>query len=394
MSLIFLIVLVYFCCSNQRNSIPIGIDTSQGVTSEKLLSIFWGKQKESNLNERELSRENKELPMLSFSSISAATGNFSLANKLGEGGFGPVFKGTLPGVEVAVKRLSKHSGQGVEEFRTEVQLISELQHRNLVKLLGCCIHGEEMILVYEYMPNRSLDAFIFDSRRRTLLDWGQRKLIIEGTAQGLLYLHKYSRVRIIHRDLKTSNILLDAYMNPKISDFGMARIFHENESQAVTRRVVGTYGYMSPEYAVHGHFSTKSDIYSYGVILLEIVSGHKNTTIFEYSGCSLNLIGYAWNLWNDGRAWELLDPTVVNSCTMSELLLCIQVGLLCVQENPEDRPSMSDVVSMLGNERTDLPPPKQPALSTYFNVGEIDSPRIEQHKPSQVNITMSAVHAR
>lgn len=187
----------------------------------------------------------------------------------------------------------------------------------------------------------------------------------------------------------------------------------------------GNSGYMSPEYAVHGHFSTKSDIFSYGVILLEIVSGQKNTTTFDYSGCSLNLIGYvritiffflfifhntsniqllklpnmnfvkAWNLWNDNQAWEFLDPTVVNSCTMNELLLCIQVALLCVQENPEERPTMSDVVSMLGNEKTVLPAPKQPALSTYLNVGETDSPRDEQqHRPSLVNVTMSAVHAR
>ncbi|PON78439.1 Serine/threonine protein kinase [Parasponia andersonii] len=398
-SLILFIVIIFFCCLRKRKSNRIGIEMSQSGLrkSLKLFSVFSGSNaaaKDREKNDQELNKEDiHELPQLSFSSIAESTDNFSFSNKLGEGGFGPVYKGKLLGHEIAVKRLSKSSGQGFEEFKNEVQLISELQHRNLVKLLGYSIHEEEKILVYEYMANKSLDAFIFDKKRGTLLDWGQRMHIIEGIAQGLLYLHKFSRLRVIHRDLKTSNILLDSNMNPKISDFGMARICHENESQGITRRVVGTYGYMSPEYAVHGHFSTKSDVFSYGVILLEIVSGRKNTSTFEYVNRKLSLLGYAWNLWKDDRSRELLDPTLANSCRMKELQLCIEVALLCVQENPEDRPGMSDVISMLGNERSVLPTPMQPALSTYMSLTDIDSPRRLQ-RPSQINVTISSVEAR
>ncbi|XP_059638021.1 G-type lectin S-receptor-like serine/threonine-protein kinase At1g67520 isoform X2 [Cornus florida] len=246
----------------------------------------------NNANGIELSRKKgHELPLLSFSCIATATDNFSNANKLGEGGFGPVYKGKLLGYDIAVKRLSRLSGQGLQEFRNEVQLISKLQHRNLVRLLGYCIQPEEKILIYEYMPNNSLDSFIFDPSKRSILDWRKRVHIIEGIAQGLLYLHLYSILRIIHRDLKTSNILLDNYMNPKISDFGMARILNEDNSRAKTKRVVGTYGYMSPEYAVHGIFSAKSDVFSFGVIMLEVISGRKNTSFYE-SDRSLNLLGY------------------------------------------------------------------------------------------------------
>ncbi|KAK9084926.1 hypothetical protein Sjap_025337 [Stephania japonica] len=160
------------------------------------------------------------------------------ANKLGEGGFGPVYQGTLlDGHEIAVKRLSKNSGQGLEEFMNEVTVIAKLQHKNLVRLLGCCIQEEEKMLVYEYMPNKSLDKHLFDPSKRANLDWNLRYHIIEGIAQGILYLHKYSRLRIIHRDLKASNILLDDSMNPKISDFGMARIFGGNQTEANTGRV-------------------------------------------------------------------------------------------------------------------------------------------------------------
>ncbi|KAK9089606.1 hypothetical protein Scep_028688 [Stephania cephalantha] len=196
-----------------------------------------------------------EVNCFSLTSILAATDCFSAVNKLGEGGFGPVYQGTLlDGLEIAVKRLSKNSGQGLEEFMNEVTVIAKLQHKNLVRLLGCCIQEEEKMLVYEYMPNKSLDKHLFDQSKRANLDWNLRYHIIEGIAQGILYLHKYSRLRIIHRDLKASNILLDDSMNPKISDFGMARIFGGNQTEANTGRVVGTYGYMSPEYALNGLF--------------------------------------------------------------------------------------------------------------------------------------------
>ncbi|KAL8157014.1 hypothetical protein AgCh_001932 [Apium graveolens] len=231
------------------------------------------------------------LPQFSFSSISAATNNFSPVNKLGEGGFGPVYKGNLlGGKSVAVKRLSKRSGQGLEELRNETVLIAKLQHRNLVRLLGCCIDQDEKILIYEYMSNKSLDHFIFDPSKQSLLDWRRRVHIIDGITQGLLYLHQHSRLRIIHRDLKASNILLDDELNPKISDFGMARIFGGDELQANTNRIVGTYGYMSPEYAMEGLFSIKSDVFAFGVLLLEIISGRKNTG-FRNSDC-LSLLGY------------------------------------------------------------------------------------------------------
>ncbi|XP_022022573.1 G-type lectin S-receptor-like serine/threonine-protein kinase At4g03230 isoform X1 [Helianthus annuus] len=312
---------------------------------------------------REEDTEGIGVPFFQLESILAATNNFSEANKLGRGGFGPVYKGKLPGgQEVAVKRLSSVSVQGLEEFRNEVMLIAKLQHRNLVRLLGYCMKGNEKILVYEYMPNKSLDAFIFDGEPKILLDWAKRFQIIIGVARGLLYLHQDSRLRIIHRDLKTSNILLDEELNPKISDFGLAKIVQGREMEATTNKVVGTYGYMAPEYALEGFFSIKSDVFSFGVVVLEIISGKKNTGAPKLRQ-NLSLLGYAWNLWKEDIPFEFMDQRLLESSNSIEVLKCIIVGLLCVQEDPGDRPSMTNVVLMLaGHDIASLPKPKQPAF--------------------------------
>ncbi|KAJ1700796.1 hypothetical protein LUZ63_000575 [Rhynchospora breviuscula] len=301
------------------------------------------------------------LPIVDVNVVLAATGNFALENKLGEGGFGTVFRGRLEGGErIAVKRLSYSSTQGLSEFKNEVILIAELQHINLVQLLGCCIAGEERMLIYEYMENKSLDTIIFDKSKSSQLDWPKRFEIIMGIARGILYLHQDSRLRIIHRDLKASNVLLDENMNPKISDFGIARIFGRHDNDSVTNRVVGTYGYMSPEYAMYGVFSIKSDVFSFGVLVLEIISGKKCSEIFAVEP-RLNLLSYAWTLWNDRNVLNLIDSSISkNSYDESKIIRCLQVGLLCAQDRPQDRPHMSEVILMLNSQNMILPLPKQP----------------------------------
>ncbi|KAJ9690111.1 hypothetical protein PVL29_012654 [Vitis rotundifolia] len=303
-----------------------------------------------------------------FDTIRVATNNFSDSNKLGQGGFGPVYKGKLSnGQNVAVKRLSSGSAQGELEFKNEVVLVAKLQHRNLVRLLGFCLDGAERLLIYEFVPNTSLDHFIFDPIRRAQLDWERRYKIIGGIARGLLYLHEDSRLRIIHRDLKASNILLDAEMNPKISDFGMARLFLVDQTQGNTNRIVGTYGYMAPEYAMHGHFSVKTDVYSFGVLVLELVSGQRNNC-FRVSENIEDLLSYAWKIWREGTTTNLIDPTMrINS--ISEIMRCIHIGLLCVQENEADRPTMASIVLMLSSYSLSLPVPSHPAffMNTSMN---------------------------
>ncbi|KAL0738792.1 hypothetical protein Bca4012_015002 [Brassica carinata] len=206
-----------------------------------------------------------------FKTIEAATNKFSRSNKLGEGGFG---EGKLSnGTEVAVKRLSKTSGQGIREFKNEAVLVSKLQHRNLVRLLGFCVEGDEKILIYEFVPNKSLNHFIFGTENESQLDWTRRYKIIEGIARVILYLHQDSQLTIIHRDLKLSNVLLDANLNPKIADFGLSTIFGTEQIRGDTNRIAGTFAYMSPEYAMHGQYSMKSYVYSFGVLVLEIISG-------------------------------------------------------------------------------------------------------------------------
>ncbi|VFQ67169.1 unnamed protein product [Cuscuta campestris] len=339
----------------------------------------------------------EDLPLFRFEELAVATNNFSESNKLGKGGFGPVYNGKLPnGREIAVKRLSRSSGQGMEEFMNEVLLISKLQHRNLVRIRGCCIENKETMLVYEYMPNKSLDFFLFDQSQE-ILDWRKRFDIIEGICRGLVYLHRDSRVKIIHRDLKPSNILLDKDWNPKMSDFGMARIFGTKQDHVSTLRVVGTYGYMAPEYAMEGKFSEKSDVFSFGVMVLEIATGRRNSS-FNCEG-SFNLLGQVWKLWNDNKnVSEIIDPRIITPRNREEAVRCIHIGLLCVQELAKDRPSIPAVLAMLRNEILELPVPKQPAFwvrSGRSDAGTSSSKQSQRsNNGSANNVTISMIDGR
>uniref|UniRef100_A0A7N1A9B0 Uncharacterized protein n=1 Tax=Kalanchoe fedtschenkoi TaxID=63787 RepID=A0A7N1A9B0_KALFE len=295
-----------------------------------------------------------------FETIKVATDNFKKDNKLGQGGFGSVYKGKLvEGKEIAVKRLATNSGQGDLEFKNEVVIVAKLQHRNLVRLLGFCLEGNERLLIYEFVPNSSLDRFLFDPLKRACLDWETRYKIIGGIAKGLLYLHEDSRLRIIHRDLKAGNILLDEEMCPKIADFGMARLFIMNETQGDTNRIVGTYGYMAPEYAMHGKFSVKSDAYSFGILLLEIISGQKYNR-FCIGGEPYELTSFAWDSWKVGTATNMIDPTIFSG-SRNDILRTIHIGLLCVQDAVSARPTMASVINMFNNTSLSLPLPSKPA---------------------------------
>ncbi|KAJ4840040.1 hypothetical protein Tsubulata_049580, partial [Turnera subulata] len=374
-----------------KNILAVALPTMLGVAIILcLLFCTWRRKRRGKENEA----DDEEMHSFNLDTVTTATNNFSDANKIGEGGFGSVYKGTLmTGKEIAVKKLSKDSRQGVQEFRNEAFLISKLQHKNLVGLIGTCTEGEDRMLIYEYMPNKSLDYFIFDVKGSALLAWKTRHNIILGIARGLLYLHQDSKLQVIHRDLKPSNILLDSNLNPRISDFGLARIFgDDDEDQAKTNRVIGTYGYMSPEYAIKGIFSIKSDVFSFGVLLLEIVSGKKNR-VFSHPEHYHNLMGHAWLLWSQGRAMELMDSTLEDSCIKSQVIRCIHVGLLCVQNLPDDRPTMSCVVAMLTNEEATLPQPKQPGF--FLDASSIEKATLGKETTySRNTISTSVLQAR
>ncbi|KAB2601056.1 cysteine-rich receptor-like protein kinase 10 [Pyrus ussuriensis x Pyrus communis] len=328
----------------------------------------WKKQKLENDNLEDISLE--ESLQYDFETIKSATDDFSDANKLGQGGFGAVYKGRLPnGRYIAVKRLSKNSEQGEREFKTEVTLVAQLQHRNLVRLLGFCLQAGERILIYEYVPNTSLNRFIFDPVNRGHLDWETRYKIIGGISRGLLYLHEDSRLRIIHRDLKPSNILLDEDMNPKIADFGMARLFTMDQTQGDTKTIVGTYGYMASEYAIHGRFSVKSDVFSFGVLVLEILSGTRIAS-FRSSENDEDLLTYAWRNWKADTVSNIIDPVIATGLG-TEIMRCIHIGLLCVQENVASRPTMASIVSMLNSHSVTVSLPSRPAY--YLHNSEKDT---------------------
>ncbi|KAK4787944.1 hypothetical protein SAY86_011777 [Trapa natans] len=346
----------------------------------------------------EHNEEGINVPFMDMEIILESTNYFSDENKLGQGGFGSVYKGKFPGgQEIAVKRLSSSSVQGFEQFKTEVLLIAQLQHRNLVRLLGYCTNQEEKLLIYEYMPNKSLDFFIFDPKRCLRLSWETRMRIILGIARGMLYLHEDSRLIVIHRDLKASNILLDEEMNPKISDFGLARIFEGKQTAGCTDRVIGTYGYMSPEYALEGSFSTKSDVFSFGIVVLEIISGKRNTGFIQ-TKIARNVLTYAWRLWIEGNAVNLVEPMLEGNFNGEEAVKCIKLALLCVQNDPQDRPTMSNIVSTLNNENATLPDPKQPAFlihgDSFFEASSSQVSSMSGQVSSMLEISNSLHYGR
>ncbi|XP_010926022.1 cysteine-rich receptor-like protein kinase 44 isoform X1 [Elaeis guineensis] len=299
--------------------------------------------------------------LMDLKTLEAATDNFSDNNLLGRGGFGPVYKGVMGnGQEIAVKKLSLESRQGMREFTNEVRLLLKVQHRNLVSLLGCCASAGQKMLVYPYFPNGSLDHLLFDKSKRALLDWSKRFEIIVGVAKGLLYLHEESPVKIIHRDIKASNILLDDQLNPKISDFGMARLFQEDATHVNTFKISGTYGYMAPEYALNGYLSAKADVFSFGVLVLEIVSGRKNLDK-HLEEEKVDLLSYTWKLSEEGKALEVMDHSL-STWNSDEAALCIQIGLLCCQAIISDRPDMYTIQLMLSSDSFTLPKPGRPGI--------------------------------
>ncbi|KAL5772699.1 hypothetical protein ACOSQ2_012623 [Xanthoceras sorbifolium] len=369
------------------------------VVGSVLLIIFIGSNIFLRMRKREEEYENvediknRESLQFNFSTIRDATDNFSDTNKLGQGGFGAVYKGMLSdGQQIAVKRLAMNSKQGDLEFKNEVLLVAKLQHRNLVRLLGFCLERKERILVYEFLPNSSLDRIIFDPDKREFLDWEKCYKIIRAIARGLLYLHEDSRLRIVHRDLKTSNILLDSELNPKILDFGMARLFKMDQTQSSTNRVVGTFGYMIPEYIMHGRISVKSNVYSFGTLVLEIMSGQKISS-FGTEEESEGLLTYAWKNWNDGTASNLIDPSLRDGST-DEMMKCIHIGLLCVQENVSDRPTMASVVVMLSSEILTLSAPSKPGFFKQNSIIREASSSKEHHSGSRNEVSITELYPR
>ncbi|TYI96146.1 hypothetical protein E1A91_D01G050000v1 [Gossypium mustelinum] len=313
-----------------------------------VLLLWWkGCLRQKSQLERDLKGLDLQTSSFSLRQIKAATNNFDVANKIGEGGFGPVYKGTLAdGTVIAVKQLSAKSKQGNREFVNEIGMISALQHPHLVKLFGCCIEGNQLLLIYEYMENNSLARALFGPLECQLkLDWPTRRKICIGIARGLAYLHEESRLKIVHRDIKATNVLLDKHLNPKISDFGLAKLDEEDNTH-ISTRVAGTYGYMAPEYAMRGYLTDKADVYSFGIVILEIVSGRSNTNCRPKEE-SFYLLDWVHVLKEEGNLLGLVDPRLGSNYDKEEVMTMINVAFLCTDVNAAARPAMSSVVSML-----------------------------------------------
>ncbi|XP_061351363.1 probable leucine-rich repeat receptor-like serine/threonine-protein kinase At3g14840 [Gastrolobium bilobum] len=327
----------------------VGIVAAGAIIIILVFGTLWWKGcfGKKNTLARELKGLDMQTGLFTLRQIKAATNNFDIDNKIGEGGFGPVYKGFLSdGTIIAVKQLSSKSRQGNREFLNEIGMISALQHPCLVKLCGCCVEGDQLLLVYEYMENNSLARALFGPEEYQIkLDWPTRHKICVGIARGLAYLHEESRLKVVHRDIKATNVLLDKDLNPKISDFGLAKLDEEDNTH-ISTRIAGTYGYMAPEYAMRGYLTDKADVYSFGIVALEIIHGRSNTTQRQKEE-AFHLLDWALLLKEKGNLMELVDRRLGSDLNKDEVMVMINVALLCTNVSPALRPTMSSVVSML-----------------------------------------------
>lgn len=283
----------------------------------------------------------------SYRELKKATNGFGDRELLGSGGFGKVYKGKLPDSDeyVAVKRISHESKQGVREFMSEVSSIGHLRHRNLVQLLGWCRRREDLLLVYDFMPNGSLDMYLFDENPKVILAWKQRFKIIKGVASGLLYLHEGWEQTVIHRDIKAANVLLDSEMNGRVGDFGLAKLY-EHGSNPGTTRVVGTFGYLAPELTKSGKLTTSTDVYAFGAVLLEVACGRRPIETNALPE-ELVMVDWVWSRWQSGDIRDVVDRRLNGEFDEEEVVMVIKLGLLCSNNSPEVRPTMRQVVMYL-----------------------------------------------
>ncbi|CAD6262298.1 unnamed protein product [Miscanthus lutarioriparius] len=352
------------------------------------LYVWWHKRKKSTIRAAKLHNivGRPNVFNYSYCELRTAVENFSSCNLLGEGGYGTVYKGQFTdGSMVAVKQLSETSRQGKRQFIAEVETISQVQHRNLVKLYGCCLEGNKPLLVYQYMENGSLDKALFGSGRMTL-DWSTRYKICLGIARGLAYLHQESSIRVVHRDIKASNVLLDTNLNPKISDFGLAKLYDDKKTH-VSTKVAGTFGYLAPEYAMRGHMTEKVDVFAFGVVMLEIISGRPNHDD-RLDEDMAYLLEWVWQHYEEDHPLDVVDARLAEF-NSDEVLRAIRVGLLCIQSSPRQRPSMSRVVSMLTGDREVAEAVTKPSYITEWQMNA----RGQSSSGPGVETMSSVIHA-
>ncbi|KAL7612870.1 hypothetical protein Lser_V15G06978 [Lactuca serriola] len=333
--------------------------------------LWCSKSKKKGRGQRDMSTGSTDFlqgpSTYSYNDLKEATDNFSDENKLGGGLFGEVYKGTLKGGDaVAIKKTFMASSSGMTNFNNELKIISNVHHKHLVRLLGYCNKGPHLFLIHEYMENGSLDQYLYGDKRR-ILNWKQRFDIIFGTARGLAYLHEQYHVTIIHRDIKTSNILLDNEFQPKIADFGLIRLLPEDKTH-VSTKFAGSLnsGYVAPEYAIHGRLSEKVDTYSFGIVVLEIISGKRYMDVIDDQSVTQNLLDHAWNLFESGTQMNLMDNKLDPSEYETEdAMKIIEIALLCTQPTVAARPAMSEVVTLLSEKTLEERerPPVRPTIT-------------------------------